>query len=224
MGANEERRGAELGIWTTCFYAVPNMQCIREGEDLANLVYQEASARGLNLRSGDVIVVGCEAVSRAEGCTVCLAELEPSAQALDISVDTGWSARLCELYLRETKRTVAKPGVCISLHRLAAEWPAAGELSEEAVVVVPPHDANASATELHDRLQKLSGMELTVVISEMRADSLKQSRGSIAIGVSGARLTVEEANWLATAASMVARQANQWPGAVIVRGLQLTRR
>jgi len=224
MSANEERLGAELGIWTTCFYALSDVHCIPEGEDLAQLVHQKASEQGIGLHSGDVIVIACEAVSRAEGCTVCLGELEPSSQALDISADTGWSPRLCELYLRETRRTAGKPGICVSLHRLAAEWPAAEELSEEAVVVVPPRDANGSAGELRDRLQELYGTDLTVVISELHPDTAKRTRGSVAIGISGVRMTVEEANWLATAVSMVAREENQQPGAVIVRGLQLTRR
>jgi len=192
--------GGAVGIWGAGFYVVPNIPSIREGDDLAQFVYRKTSEQGFRLRSGDVVIIGCEAVSRAEGPTICLADLEPSSQALDIARDTGWPTTLCELYLRETcGATPDKPGMCITLSRLAVECPGAtGPASEadlkEAVAALPPRDANTSARKIRCHLQKLSGVDLTVVVSDMRPDSPKQDRRSIAIGVSGTPLTVEEAN------------------------------
>ncbi len=72
---------------------------IREGDDLAELI-----AARVELENGDVLVVAQKAVSKAEGRTVWLADVEPSDEARQLAGDED--PRRLEVILRESKRIV----------------------------------------------------------------------------------------------------------------------
>ena len=60
--------------------ALPGLPMVREGDDIAALI--AAALDGRELRAGDVVVVAQKIVSKAEGRTVDLATITPSAEAV----------------------------------------------------------------------------------------------------------------------------------------------
>ena len=66
-------------------FAVPDLPLIKEGDDLATLIFQGLSRAGIALREGDVLALAQKIVSKAEGRSVELATVTPSARALALA-------------------------------------------------------------------------------------------------------------------------------------------
>ena len=78
---------------------------IEPGADLARLIADHAL-----LIDGDIVVVTSKIVSKAEGCAVELAAVEPSAFAAEFAGRWDKDARLVEVVLRESVRVVRQIG------------------------------------------------------------------------------------------------------------------
>lgn len=79
---------------------------VGRGDDLAGLVLRGLSAAGLSLVPGDVLVVTQKVVSKAEGCEVDLAAVEPSPLALRWAAAWRKDSRMVEVVLREAVRVL----------------------------------------------------------------------------------------------------------------------
>src|SRR3970040_1629137 len=61
---------------------------VGRGDDLAALIQQAAEGQGTPLEAGDVVVVTQKVVSKAEGRTVALADVEPGPEAVRLAAET----------------------------------------------------------------------------------------------------------------------------------------
>jgi coenzyme F420-0:L-glutamate ligase/coenzyme F420-1:gamma-L-glutamate ligase len=90
--------------------ALPAIPEVRAGVDLAELLFAAAG----RLSDGDVLVVAHKIVSKAEGRTVALDDVEPGERALELAAEHGKDARVVEVVLRESSAIVrSRPGVLI---------------------------------------------------------------------------------------------------------------
>ena len=158
---------------------------MREGNDLAELI-----AAAADLEDGDVVVVAHKVVSKAEGCVVRLAEVEPSAQARDLAADED--PRRLEVILRESTRVVrTRPPLVIAETRHGFVCASAGvdasNAPEAETVVLLPEDPDASAARLRDRLRQLTGADVAVIVSDSFGRAWRQGTTDVAIGCAGLR-------------------------------------
>ena len=158
---------------------------IREGDDLAELI-----AARVELENGDVLVVAQKAVSKAEGRTVRLADVEPSDGARQLAGDED--PRRLEVILRESKRIVRKrPPLVIAETRHGFVCASAGVDSSNApeaeTVVLLPEDPDASAARLRERLRELAGVEVGVIVSDSFGRPWRKGTTDVAIGLAGIR-------------------------------------
>jgi coenzyme F420-0:L-glutamate ligase/coenzyme F420-1:gamma-L-glutamate ligase len=158
---------------------------VREGNDLAELI-----AAAADLEDGDVVVVAHKVVSKAEGCVVRLAEVEPSAQARDLAADED--PRRLEVILRESARIVrTRPPLVIAETRHGFVCASAGvdasNAPEAETVVLLPEDPDASAARLRDRLRQLTGADVAVIVSDSFGRAWRQGTTDVAIGCAGLR-------------------------------------
>src|SRR6266542_3505557 len=86
-------------------FGVDGMPEIEVGADLAAVI-----AGAVELRDGDIVVVGSKIVSKAEGRAVELAEVTPSPFAIEWAKQWGKDPALVELVLLEAKRVVRQLG------------------------------------------------------------------------------------------------------------------
>ena len=104
---------------TFAAYAIPNFPLIKAGDDILAIILAQADAAGMTLRAGDALVIASKIVSKSEGRCIVLAEVQPSAAAQSLAVETGKDPRLVELILSESRRVSRKRmGVLITQHRL----------------------------------------------------------------------------------------------------------
>ena len=143
---------------------------VRPGDDLAELIADAAV-----LEDGDVVVVTSKVVSKAEGRLV---QVEGDREA----------ARLRAVE-QETVRVVARRGsttIAETRHGLvlaAAGVDASNVRGDELALL--PLDPDASARGLRDRLRKLTGRTVAVVISDTLGRPWRNGQTDCAIGVAG---------------------------------------
>ncbi|HEV2375995.1 MAG TPA: coenzyme F420-0:L-glutamate ligase [Streptosporangiaceae bacterium] len=180
--------------WDMTFRGLPGIPLVQPGDDLPAIIAKAAEDDGLTFTDGDVVVVAQKIVSKAEGRTVRLADVHPSQQAEDLARRTGRDARLCQLYLDESKAILDVKGRhVVTLHRLGfigtgagVDRSNAGDASDATAVLLPLHP-DASARHIRDRLRELTGATLAVIVSDSFGSANREGAYGAAIGIAGIR-------------------------------------
>ena len=154
--------------------AIPGIPMVKPGDDLAVLISEGLARGGVTLRANDVLVLAQKIVSKAEGRSVELAQVKPSARAVALAAEIEKDPRLVELILSESVRVVrSRPNVLIVEHRLGFVMANAGidqsNLAKEdhgRRVLLLPKEPDASATRIKARLDEHFGVDLGVIISD----------------------------------------------------------
>lgn len=162
---------------------------IEAGADLAALIAHAAAAGEFTLRDGDVVVVTSKIVSKAEGRTVELADIEPSAFAREWSATWEKDPAVTELVLRESKRIVRQLGPVLiteTHHGFVCANSGVDQSSSGAHgrAVLLPVDPDASAQRIRAGL-RAAGIDAAVIISDTFGRAWREGQTDIAIGVAG---------------------------------------
>jgi coenzyme F420-0:L-glutamate ligase/coenzyme F420-1:gamma-L-glutamate ligase len=230
-------------------FAVPGVPVLGAGDDLPAIVVRALGAAAVALQDGDVVVVASKAVSRAEGCFVDLATVQPSEKAQELARTTGADARVVEIVLGEATRVSrVAPEALIVRHRLGFVMANAGiDLSNARPLGAPPttgpwalllpRDPDASARAVWSAITAKTKARVGVVISDSFGRPFRMGTVGVAIGVAGLPpvwdqrggtdlfdRTLEHtmtalADQVAAAADLVAGQAGEGRALVVVRGL-----
>jgi len=214
---------------------------LEESDDFALLLHA-AAARAGGLRDADVVVVAQKAVSKVEGRVVRLADVEPSARAIELAGPDG-DPRQVETILRESVDVVrSRPPLVIAETRHGFVCASAGvdasNTPAEDTVVLLPLDPDASARRLRERLVALAAVDVGVIVSDSFGRAWRQGTTDVALGVAGitplldlrgtadARgreletTQIAVADEIAAAAELVLGKARSVPAA-IVRGVDV---
>jgi len=228
--------------------AIPGIPMVAPGDDLAALVAAGFARGVLQPRAGDVLVLAQKIVSKAEGRSVELATVKPSARAIALAKEIQKDPRLVELILSESVRVVrSRPNVLIVEHRLGFVMANAGvdqsnvgptDGVERALLL--PVDPDASAEALRARLAAKHGVALAVVITDSFGRAWRRGTAGVAIGAAGLPALLDLrgnpdlfgrilqvsisgfADEIAAAASLVMGQGDEAQPVVLVRGLAWT--
>lgn len=160
--------------------ALDGLPEIRPGDDLPGML------AALVPEGPGILVVAQKVVSKAEGRIVALADVEPSARALELAKAVDKDPRQVELVLRESRRVVRQvPGVLITETRHGLICANSGvDLSNapgNETAVLLPLDPDASAERIRARLGPRRG----VVVSDTFGRPWREGLVDVAIGVAG---------------------------------------
>ncbi len=225
--------------------AVPGLPMIAPGDDLAKLISDGLARGNIAPRKDDVIVVAQKVVSKAEGRSIDLASVKPSARAVELAQEVQKDPRLVELILSESVRVVrSRPNVLIVEHRLGFVMANAGvdqsnvgptDGIERALLL--PLDPDGTAEALRIKLSAQFGAPLAVVITDSFGRAWRRGTSGIAIGAAGLPALLDLrgnpdlfgrtlqvsisgfADEIAAAASLVMGQGDEAQPVVLVRGL-----
>ena len=169
---------------TLSLTALPGLPMVRPGDNLAGLLAAGMARAGLTPQPGDVLAIAQKIVSKAEGRSVALESVTPSAAARRLAAETEKDPRVVELILSESRRVVrARPNLIIVEHRLGFVMANAGidqsNVGEEGHALLLPVDPDASAAALAARLG------LPVVITDSFGRAWRRGTVGVAIGVAG---------------------------------------
>ena len=162
---------------------------VREGDDLGDVLADAAA-----FEDGDVVVVAQKVVSKAEGRTVRLDDVEPSERARELAADED--PRRLEVILRESARIVReRPPLVIAETRHGFVCASAGvdasNAPELGMLVLLPLDPDASAGRIRARLLERTGRTVGVVVSDSFGRAWRQGTTDVAIGAAGIRTLLD---------------------------------
>ena len=170
-------------------FGVGGLPEIEPGADLAGSILRAAAEAGQPLADGDVVVVTSKIVSKAEGRTVELADIEPSPFALAWSAHWGKDAAVTEIVLRESKRIVRQIGpimITETHHGFVCANSGVDQSSSGAHgrAVLLPVDSDDSARRIRAGFVA-AGVNAAVIISDTFGRAWREGQTDIAIGIAG---------------------------------------
>ncbi|MPZ48577.1 MAG: coenzyme F420-0:L-glutamate ligase [Dehalococcoidia bacterium] len=232
------RRGV---VTITAIEGIPE---VSPGDNLALLIAASLRRQEIELEDDDVLVVTQKAVSKAEGRFVDLETVEPSPLAIELATTWEKDARHVEVVLRESKRIVRMDhGVIICETRHGFVCANAGVDASNVpggALMLLPLDPDASAQRIREGLQRETGIDIPVIISDTFGRPWRTGSTEVAIGVAGMLPVLDyvgqvdthgrelRATWiciadeLASAAELVTGKLNRVPAALI-RGYAVPR-
>ena len=170
-------------------FGVPGIAEIVEGTDLAATIAAAATAGGVGLADGDIVVVTSKIVSKAEGRTIELADVGPSPFAIEWSTTWDKDPAVTEVVLREAKRIVRQLGPVLiteTHHGFVCANSGVDQSSSGAHgrLVLLPADPDASARRLRAGFVEM-GVDVAVIISDTFGRAWREGQTDIAIGIAG---------------------------------------
>jgi coenzyme F420-0:L-glutamate ligase / coenzyme F420-1:gamma-L-glutamate ligase len=226
--------------------ALPDFPMVKPGDDLTGMILEGLSAAGLSLQAGDVVVAAQKIFSKAEDRYAQLADVTPSAQAVELATQVDKDPRIVELILSESSEVVRhREGVLVVAHRLGFVLANAGidasNIADGGVeqVLLLPLDPDQSCQRLRTELCERSGTDVAVVMNDSLGRPWRNGTVGVAIGSTGIpalqdlkgeedlfgrELLVTEVGLgdeISAAAGLVQGQANEGQPVVLMRGLNL---
>jgi coenzyme F420-0:L-glutamate ligase/coenzyme F420-1:gamma-L-glutamate ligase len=224
-------------------FALPGLPMVREGDDLPAMILAGLERAGQVLRDRDVVVIAQKIVSKAEGRTVDLADIVPSAKAISLAAEIGKDPRIVEVVLSESTKVVrSRPNLMIMQHRLGFVMANAGvdqsnvaEADGRHLALLLPLDPDGSAERIRSALARHA--DIGVIISDSFGRPWRRGTAGVAIGSAGIPSVIDLrgqpdlfgrtlevsiigfADEIAAAASLLQGQAAEAQPVIVVRGL-----
>jgi coenzyme F420-0:L-glutamate ligase/coenzyme F420-1:gamma-L-glutamate ligase len=172
---------------------------IKQGDDLAQLLYRACRSNKTPLRAGDILVVAQKVVSKAEGAVANLTSVSPSQKALELSakraavkpslMGTANDPRFLEVVLQQSRRIVREEHVLIVETHHGFVCANAGvdhsNVPGREMVTLLPHDPDQSAAKLASALRKSARRRVAVIISDTFGRPWRLGLTNVAIGAAG---------------------------------------
>jgi coenzyme F420-0:L-glutamate ligase/coenzyme F420-1:gamma-L-glutamate ligase len=157
---------------------------IESGDDIAALV-----ADRFDLLDGDIVVITSKIVSKAEGCSIELADVHPSSFATEWSQRWDKDARVVEIVLRESVRIVRQVGPVLiteTRHGFVCANSGVDQSSSGASdrALTLPADSDQSARRVRETFRQ-RGANVAVVITDTFGRPWREGQTDIAVGVAG---------------------------------------
>ncbi len=224
-------------------FALPGLPMVRTGDDLPALILAGLERAGQTLRDRDVVVITQKIVSKAEGRTVDLADVVPSAEAIALAAQVGKDPAIVQVVLSESSKVVrSRPNLMIMQHRLGFVMANAGvdqsnvaEADGRHRALLLPLDPDGSAAAIRTALAPHANVG--VIISDSFGRPWRRGTAGVAIGSAGIPSIIDLrgqpdlfgrtlevsiigfADEIAAAASLLQGQAAEAQPVIVVRGL-----
>ena len=228
---------------TVTYTALSGIPLIEPGDDLATIIADAVGAAEIIPQPGDTLVIAQKIVSKAEGRYVDLAEVVPTARALELAAVTHKDPRLVEVILAESTEVLRQhKDILIVAHRLGFVMANAGvdqsNIEGSDRVLLLPENPDASCIALKAAFDRTFGVDVAVVINDSFGRAWRNGVVGVALGAAGLpalhnligapdlfgrpmRVTeVAIADELASAASLLMGQADEGTPVIHVRGLR----
>ena len=171
-------------------FGLEGLPLIKAGDDLASLIISAAKNNSVEIEDGDTLVIAQKVISKAEDRVVQLDTVEPSEKALEIAKKTGRNPRLVELVLRESKRFLkaSRQILIVEDQREIVNINAGIDKSNVKGAnryALLPEDPDKSARQLRSRIKKLTGKNVSIIISDTYSRAFRRGQVNFAIGLAG---------------------------------------
>ena len=157
---------------------------IESGDDLSELI-----ANSFELKDKDILVIAQKIISKQEGRIINLSSVKPSLLACGISSQYQKNPQVVELILSESKKIVRMAKGILIVETKNGFICANAGIDESNVkngfATLLPIDSDQSAERISSELLKISGREVSVIISDTFGRPFRMGQTNCAIGISG---------------------------------------
>jgi coenzyme F420-0:L-glutamate ligase/coenzyme F420-1:gamma-L-glutamate ligase len=170
-------------------FGVPGLPEITNGSDLPALILDASREAGSPIESGDVVVVTSKIVSKAEGRTVVLDNVQVSPFVRQYAEKWDKDPAVTELVLQDAKRVVRMVGPVLiteTHHGFVCANSGVDQSSSggHGLAVLLPVDPDASARGMRDAFMA-GGVDVAVIVSDTFGRPWREAQTDIAIGIAG---------------------------------------
>ncbi len=208
---------------------------INPGDDIARMI-----AEKFDFENGDILVICSTVVSKQEGRILRLDDITPGPEAEKMAEKTGKDARFIQAVIEEADEILIEEPFILTRTRNGNICVNSGIDSsniEDGSILLLPEDPDRSARRIRERLKKLTGKDVAVIITDTNGRAFRRGVMGVAIGCSGIKplrdwrgkkdihgkeleITVEAlVDEIASAGNMVMGEGDWKIPAVVVRGL-----
>ena len=160
---------------------------IQEHDDIVNLMLSSSSKP--EIQDGDILIITQKIISKQEGSIVNLSQVMPSLLATGIASEYKKDPRIVQLILDQSKRIIRmNDGVIIveTPHGLVCANAGVDESNvKDGHVTILPKNADETAKKLQQEIQKKTGKNVAVIISDTFGRPFREGQTNCAIGISG---------------------------------------
>lgn len=160
---------------------------VQENDDIVDLILSSPSKP--EIQDDDILVTTQKIISKQEGSIVNLSQVKPSLLATGIASEYEKDPRIVQLILDQTKRIVRMNNGIIIVETPQGFVCANAGVDESNVkdgyVTLLPKNADESAKKLQQEIQKKTGKNIAVIISDTFGRPFREGQTNCAIGVSG---------------------------------------
>ena len=168
---------------------IPGIPIVKEGNNIASIILDAMDAENLEIDDGDVLVIAETIVSKSEGNIIDLKSLKPSELAIELSEKTGKAPEIAEAIISESNEIIkVGPDFIISETKHGFVCANAGideSNVDEGLATPMPADPDESARKVQDKIEKITGCKVAVIISDTQGRAFREGAIGTAIGISG---------------------------------------
>lgn len=189
-----------------------NIPLIRQDDNLADILLKSLQETGIELQNDDILVIAQKIVSKAEGRIRNIADVVPSARALELAEKSQKDARVVELMLQESNEVLRiRVGTIIVEHKLGFVCANAGidhsnvtppfpygeglGVKAEENVLLLPENPDRSARNIREQIKQKTGVNIGVMIIDSHGRAWRNGTVGICIGLSGLPALIDERGW-----------------------------
>ena len=213
---------------------------VDKSSNISQIIKDAILKQGCNLKHGDIILIAETLISKAEDNFIVLDDLTPSDEAVELAEKSKKDPKLVQAILDESAEVVrVGPKFIITETKHGFVCANAG-IDEsnvgEGLATPMPVNADKSAFEIREFLEKEFGEEIAVIISDTQGRAFRFGAIGTAIGCSGITplwkrvgekdlygreletTEIATADELSAAASLIMGQADEGLPVVLIRG------
>lgn len=221
-------------------FGLNKIPLVSKGANIAKLIEEALEEQEKTLENKDIILIAETLVSKAEGNFIKLGDILPSDEAIIIAKKSKKDSKLVEAIIQEAREVVEiGPNFVITETKNGFVCANSGidESNVEDGLATPmPENADLSAKTIRESLEKDTGKDLAVIITDTQGRAFRVGAVGVAIGCSGIdplwqrkgeqdlygrelqTTEIATADELAAAASLLMGQADEGIPVVVIRG------
>jgi coenzyme F420-0:L-glutamate ligase/coenzyme F420-1:gamma-L-glutamate ligase len=165
---------------------------IQKGDDLAQIIVDRVKRQKETINDHDILVISQKIVSKAEGQIVQLDRVRPSEFSRQIAKELQRDPRHVEVILNESKKIIRmRSGHLITETKHGFICANSGvdqsNIGKRNSVTLLPKNPDASARLIREKLHRLTGKNVPIIITDTFGRAWRMGQVNFAIGVSGIR-------------------------------------
>jgi coenzyme F420-0:L-glutamate ligase/coenzyme F420-1:gamma-L-glutamate ligase len=162
---------------------IRGLPLIKKGDDIAAMICDK-----VDVEDGDILSLASTVYSKAQGHTRALSEIKPTERAIRLGKLNGEDPRFVQAVLDASKEIILEHPFIMS----ELPWGHIGVRAgvdqsniDDGMVIFLPPDPMKAAEEVQNRIEKIAGKKIGVIITDTCGRSFRRGQTGHAIGWSG---------------------------------------